>query len=38
VARGKRLLLTGIYQGETMQNLPVQGAEKALPGDRGTTK
>jgi hypothetical protein len=34
VAPGKYLLLTGIYHPETVQNLPVSGAAKVLPGDR----
>jgi hypothetical protein len=34
VPAGRYLLLAGIYRPETMQNLPVQGAAKVLPGDR----
>jgi hypothetical protein len=34
VPAGKYLLLVGMYRPETMQNLPVQGAAKVLPGDR----
>jgi hypothetical protein len=34
VAPGKYLLLIGLYHPETVQNLPVSGAGKVLPGDR----
>jgi hypothetical protein len=34
VAPGKYLLLIGMYHPETMQNLPVSGTGKVLPGDR----
>jgi hypothetical protein len=34
VAPGKYLLLIGLYHPETVQNLPVTGAAKVMPGDR----